>query len=134
VVIGDFLLGSTGPEAAGEHEESRIRLSGILEVRMTEQTLTTVCSFTGCPSDATVAGMIDVPKHVEYWRSGAEEDWDAAMDLISNQRSRHGLFSVHLALEKTLKALVTRNTGNVPPKIHALLRLGDLASLPFTDE
>ena len=78
--------------------------------------------------------MLDVPKHVAYWCASAEEDWDAALSLIAGKRNRHGLFFVHLALEKMLKALVTQHTGQVAPKIHALIRLADRADLSLTEE
>ena len=78
--------------------------------------------------------MVDVPKHVAYWSASAEEDWDAALSLISSKRNRHGLFFIHLALEKMLKALVTQHTGAVAPKIHALIRLADRAGLSLAEE
>lgn len=78
--------------------------------------------------------MIDVPKHISHWRSGADEDWSVACDLISGRRTRHGLFFAHLAIEKLLKALVTKHTGEVAPKTHALLRLADKAALPLSGE
>lgn len=78
--------------------------------------------------------MIDVSKHVGHWKVGAEEDWAAARELVSNRRPRHGLFFAHLAIEKLLKALVTLSTGAVAPKTHALLRLAEIAGLSLSDE
>jgi len=54
--------------------------------------------------------VIDIEKHVEYWRSGAREDWAVATELVDRGRVRHGLFIGHLALEKALKVLVCRHT------------------------
>jgi HEPN domain-containing protein len=78
--------------------------------------------------------MINVSKHIDHWRSGAAEDLAAARELISNRRTRHGLFFAHLAIEKLLKATVTQNTGEVAPKTHALLRLAEIANLVLSDE
>ena len=47
----------------------------------------------------------------------------------SREKVRHGLFFVHLALEKALKAIVCRVTGDAPPKIHNLVRLSQLARI-----
>jgi HEPN domain-containing protein len=71
--------------------------------------------------------MIDVERQVAYWRESAQEDMAVGHDLIVRQKPRHGLFFVHLALEKALKALVCRVTGDTPPKIHNLVRLSELA-------
>jgi len=39
------------------------------------------------------------------------------------------MFFAHLAIEKMLKAHVTRETKDVPPRIHNLVRLAKLAQL-----
>jgi HEPN domain-containing protein len=78
--------------------------------------------------------MVDPEKQINHWRSGAEEDWAAAEDLIRLERVRHGLFFAHLALEKALKAHICRTTRDLPPRIHQLLRLADRAELPLSDE
>ena len=50
--------------------------------------------------------MVDIEKQITCWRTGALEDWDAALLLIKGGHVRFGLFAVHLAIEKALKALV----------------------------
>jgi len=72
---------------------------------------------------------MDIEKQVEYWTSGSAEDFAAAESLLEKGHLRHCLFFAHLALEKMLKALVTRQTGEVPPRIHSLIRLTALARL-----
>jgi hypothetical protein len=47
--------------------------------------------------------MVDIEKQSAFWRSSAEEDWDVACQLVANERTRHGLFFAHLALEKILQ-------------------------------
>ena len=77
---------------------------------------------------------IDTLKQIEYWRSGASEDWDVAVELVNAGRTRHGLFFAHLALEKMLKAHVCRTTGDLAPRIHALLRLAERPNLALSEE
>ena len=73
--------------------------------------------------------MIDIQKQIVYWQNGAVEEWDLAQDLIKRNKTRHGLFFVHLALEKLLKAHVCRQTQDLPPRIHNLTRLAELTAL-----
>lgn len=77
--------------------------------------------------------MMDVEKHVAYWRDGAQEDWDAAQELVRRGRTRHGLFFAHLALEKSLKAVICRKTSDVPPRIHNLVRLAEISGAELDD-
>ena len=73
--------------------------------------------------------MIDVPKQIEYWRTGSDEDFAAAQSLLEKGHLRHSLFFTHLAIEKMLKAHVTRQTTDIPPRMHNLVRLAKLAQL-----
>jgi HEPN domain-containing protein len=73
--------------------------------------------------------MIDIDKQVEYWLNGAAEDWQVAQELVNRGRVRHGLFFAQLTLEKTLKAYVCRQTQDLAPRIHNLVRLAELAKL-----
>ena len=57
--------------------------------------------------------MIDIAQQIAYWRSGAREDWSVAVDLVERGRTRHGLFFVHLAIEKALKAHVCERTQDL---------------------
>ena len=72
---------------------------------------------------------LDVAKQVAYWRSGADEALGAAELLIVSGRYNFGLFFLHLAVEKMLKAIVAKETGDVPPKTHNLLFLAEKAKL-----
>jgi HEPN domain-containing protein len=77
----------------------------------------------------TIPFMVNVAKHIEYWKGGAEEDIAAARSLSEKGHLRHALFFAHLAVEKMLKAHVTKATGKPPPRIHDLLRLAERAGL-----
>ncbi len=78
--------------------------------------------------------MVDIGKQIDYWRTGSGEDWEVACELVDAGHARHGLFFAHLALEKMLKAHVCRETNNLAPKIHNLVRLAELGNLPITTE
>lgn len=72
---------------------------------------------------------MDVQRQIEYWLNGSQEDIEAAAVLMEKRKIRQGLFFAHLAVEKLLKAHVTKATDAVPPRIHDLLRLADLAGI-----
>jgi HEPN domain-containing protein len=72
---------------------------------------------------------MDIEKQISYWITGAEEDFAAARSLFEKGHLRHCLFLAHLAVEKRLKAHVIRQTKDVPPKLHNLIRLAQIAKL-----
>lgn len=76
---------------------------------------------------------LDVEEQITYWRDGAIDDWESATILVEKGKIRQGFFLAHLALEKALKAHVTRSTSDTPPKIHDLPRLVVLAGLEIND-
>ena len=79
--------------------------------------------------------VFDVEKQIANWRRGADEAWDAAVDLINkDRRIQFGLFFVHLSLEKILKAHIWRAVKKLPPHIHNLSRLAEIAELPLDDK
>jgi HEPN domain-containing protein len=77
--------------------------------------------------------MVDPAKHVERWRSGAEEEIAAAQDLLDKGHTRQALFFADLAVEKMLKALVVKATGDLAPRTHDLAGLAERAGLALTD-
>ncbi|MBF0423797.1 MAG: HEPN domain-containing protein [Magnetococcales bacterium] len=77
---------------------------------------------------------MDIAKHVLYWKTGSQEDWEVAEQLVASGKSRHGLFFVHLALEKILKGHVCQVQRDIPPRIHNLIRLAELANLTLDAE
>ena len=77
---------------------------------------------------------MDVNKQIDYWKNGSEEDFAAAQSLLEKGHYRHSLFFAHLALEKMLKAHVVRKINDVPPKIHNLIRLAEIAGLKLDQE
>jgi HEPN domain-containing protein len=78
--------------------------------------------------------VIDIQKQIHHWRTGAIEDWQVALELADLGRTRHCLFFAHLAVEKTLKAHICRVTDDLAPRIHALLRLAEMATLNLSQD
>jgi HEPN domain-containing protein len=78
--------------------------------------------------------MVDIPKQIDYWKTGAYEDWQVAQELFNLSRTRHALFFAHLALEKMLKAHVCRDTQDLAPYLHPLLRLAERTKLSLSEE
>lgn len=76
----------------------------------------------------------DIEKQVNYWRTTAATDLACAEVLIGAGGRLQGLFFAHLALEKLLKAHITRATHEVPPRLHSLTRLAALSGLALSEE
>lgn len=77
---------------------------------------------------------LDVEKQIAYWRDSALESWKDAEYNIKGGRIAFGLFATHLAVEKVLKAHVVKNIKKLPPMIHNLISLANLAGLKLTSQ
>ena len=78
--------------------------------------------------------MINVAKQIEYWRSSSENDIDTAALLISSGKFIEGMFFCHLSIEKIIKALVVKQSGNIPPRSHDLFYLAEISNLEVTED
>jgi len=79
--------------------------------------------------------MLDIGKNIAHWRNGAMEALEVADDLINqDHRILFGLFFVHLALEKNIKAHIWRVKKDMPPRIHNLIRLAEVAGLALDED
>jgi HEPN domain-containing protein len=78
--------------------------------------------------------MINIEKQIDYWRKLAVEDWDVAIKLVDMDRIQHGMFFLHLSVEKILKGHVCKQTQDLAPKIHNLIDLSALATISLDDE
>jgi len=77
---------------------------------------------------------VDIERQVQYWRESALDDLEAAAVLLDKGKVNQGLFFLHLAVEKALKALVCRATSSTPPPIHSLPKLAELSEIVFTPD
>ncbi len=57
-----------------------------------------------------------------------------SLKRMSTGRYLYVLFCCQQTLEKTLKALVAKQTDEFPPRTHSLMRLADIISLELTDD
>jgi HEPN domain-containing protein len=71
---------------------------------------------------------------VESWVERAEYDLTTARAMLDTHRYLYVAFCCQQAVEKALKALIVKQTSAIPPRIHNLLRLADLAGLELTEE
>jgi HEPN domain-containing protein len=78
--------------------------------------------------------MINIEKQIEYWQSGSQNDFETAQILLENKKYIHGLFFCHLSVEKIIKALIVKNSGEIPPKSHDLFYLSKLAAIELPEE
>ncbi|MGD0382882.1 MAG: HEPN domain-containing protein [Thermoguttaceae bacterium] len=76
---------------------------------------------------------MDLRQQIDFWLESSKEDLDAAEALFNNRKFRHALFFAHLAVEKILKAHVTKASENLPPRTHDLLRLVNLTGLTISE-
>ena len=78
--------------------------------------------------------MINTEKHIEHWQKGSNEDFEVANQLIKSNKIRHGLFFLHLSLEKILKAFICLHSNDIAPRLHNLVRLSELSGLTFEEK
>jgi len=71
----------------------------------------------------------DVGKTIQYWLEGAEYDVGVADAMLERGKYPYALFMGHLALEKLLKALIVKATGNHAPYTHSLPFLAEKTGL-----
>jgi len=72
-------------------------------------------------------------KVINNWLASSRYDFKTAEAIYKSRRYVYVIFMCHLAIEKTLKAIVAAKTRRVPPKTHDLLLLVKLASLDIPE-
>jgi HEPN domain-containing protein len=77
---------------------------------------------------------MNVDEVVQYWLELARDDWPVAMHLLASGDYHYALFFGHLYLEKLLKAVVVKATGEHAPRTHNLLFLAERAGLAVPDD
>lgn len=76
----------------------------------------------------------NIQKTIKYWLNGSAKDFEAAERLFENKLYPQSLFFYHLSVEKILKAVVMKRTGKMPPFIHDLHRLAEIAKIKLTKD
>lgn len=67
------------------------------------------------------------------WITQAEYDIDTAQAMFKAGRYIYSVFMSHLAIEKSLKAMVVEYLGEAPPKTHNLIYLLKLCKVELSD-
>ncbi len=78
--------------------------------------------------------VVDVEKQVEHWRNGALEACRSVPVLAEKRFWPEALFWMHLSIEKAMKAHVARSTRAVPPPLHNLNRLAEIAGIVLDEQ
>lgn len=73
-------------------------------------------------------------KDVKSWVEASRYDLETARALLESRRYLYVLFMCQQSLEKLLKAHVMTRTVELPPRIHSLVRLAELAAVSVTEE
>lgn len=68
----------------------------------------------------------EIKDAIEYWKKTAERDYDTMLGLFKIKRYPESLFFGHIVLEKTLKGVVVKETGEQAPYTHDLFKLAKL--------
>ena len=71
-------------------------------------------------------------KATENWLAQVDYDLATAEHMLQAGRYIYVIFMSHLALEKTLKALVTEETRALPPRTHNLIDLAQRSRLDLS--
>ena len=73
-------------------------------------------------------------KTIRYWLESAAYDLETGKSLLESKRFPYALFFGHLALEKALKALVVKESGEHAPYSHSLVILAKRGNIELTEE
>jgi len=68
-------------------------------------------------------------KEINRWVEQARYDLDTAKSMLKSKRYLYVLFCCQQAVEKMLKALIAKQTQELPPRLHQLMRLAEAAHL-----
>src|SRR4030065_526958 len=72
-------------------------------------------------------------KDVKYWVDLSKYDIKTSDAMFKSRRYLYVLFTCQQAVEKILKALVTKYTRQFPPKTHDLLKLIELSKIDIDE-
>ena len=75
----------------------------------------------------------DYTRYFEHWMGESVESFEIAESVFEKGYYKHTAYMTHLAVEMLLKAHVVKATREMPPKLHNLLRLAELAEISLDD-
>jgi len=65
----------------------------------------------------------------QRWAEQAQYDLDTARAMLTSSRYLYVLFCCQQGVEKALKCVIARRTGELPPRTHNLIRLAESAGI-----
>jgi HEPN domain-containing protein len=74
----------------------------------------------------------NIDKH-EEWYFQSDYDLETAVDMLKSGRMVYCIFMCHLSIEKALKGLLIKRTGEFPSKSHSLLFFVEKLGLKLND-
>ena len=83
-----------------------------------------------CQWDHTWGNML-MADAAEKWAAQSLYDIETAKAMLDSGRYLYVLFCCQQAVEKMLKALIAKRTRELPPRLHNLIRLAEVAALRF---
>lgn len=73
-------------------------------------------------------------KSLTYWIKQGLYDLETAEAMLKTRRYLYVLFCSQQSVEKMLKACIAKRNKELPPRIHNLVRLLELSSLPADEK
>jgi len=70
----------------------------------------------------------------QMWATQSRYDLETAKAMLDTGRYLYVLFCCQQAVEKMLKALIAKHTNELPPRLHNLMRLAEVASLTVPED
>ena len=70
-----------------------------------------------------------IDKITKYWIEHSNYDFDTAKAMYKSRRYLYVTFMCQQAVEKLIKGIITTVSSEIPPKIHNLTRLAELAGI-----
>lgn len=86
------------------------------------------------PTPAKMPLTLHMDEDIQYWLRLAHSDMVSAEILHRAGQESHSLFFLQQAIEKTLKALVVKQTQSAPPRIHNLPKLAERCGLKVAND
>ena len=71
---------------------------------------------------------------LEIWKNQAHYDLETARAMLKSDRYLYVLFCCQQAIEKMIKGLIAQKSRELPPRLHNLMRLAQIADLELTEE
>ncbi len=76
---------------------------------------------------------MDIKSKYEEWYFQSDYDLETAIDMLKSGRTVYCIFMCHLSLEKALKGLLLKRTGEFPTKSHSLIYFVDKTGLELSE-